>query len=234
MFLRVKGEIILVNNDSDENIDEYGKRYGNIKIINIFKNEGFGRACNIGAKVARGRTLLFLNPDTEIVSGNVEMVLNEQKNKNIAIIGSNLINSSGKTHKWSAGKKINIYDLVRNNLRLPRSRLIWNSPEKIRADWVSGTALFIRKEVFNKLGGFDEKFFMYFEDIDLCRRAKKHGHRILYFPHFQVFHHSGQSYDNKITQKKHYYASQEYYFKKHCGTFQAILLKILKMFLRKK
>lgn len=228
VFLRVNGEIIIVNNDAEEKIDEYGRRYGSVSIINSPENKGFGQACNLGAKVAKGKTLFFLNPDTEIITGNIEAILNEQKKRNAAIVGSGLVDRKGRPHYWSAGKKINIYDIARNNLQIPRSRKIWNSAKRINADWVSGAAMFIRKDIFDYLGGFDENFFMYFEDIDLCRRAKKQGHRIVYLPHFQVFHHGGQSYDDRKTQKKHYYSSQEYYFKKHCGPVQPVLLKILK------
>lgn len=227
IFSRIGGEIILVNNDQKENLEEFKRRYENIKIINSGNNVGFGKACNIGAKEANENVLFFLNPDTEIQSESIEAVIYELKH-GTDIIGSSLVGLNNATCQWSAGKKISLYDLARNNLHIPRSRSIWDSRNKVETDWVSAAAFFIKKDVFEKLGGFDEKFFMYFEDIDLCRRAKESDCKIIYFPYFSVFHHGGQSYGDKISQKSHYYASQEYYFKKHCGPFQTMLLKILR------
>ncbi|HLN19368.1 MAG TPA: glycosyltransferase family 2 protein [Patescibacteria group bacterium] len=224
---KISGEVILVNNDSNETLEEYINRFNNLRILNNRENAGFSRACNQGAGIAQGEILLFLNPDTEILSDNIEDVLKILKTNN-SIVGARLIDSQNKTHRWSAGRKINLYDLLRNNLQIPRSKKIWNSKNSISADWVSGTSLFIKKKDFEKLNGFDENFFMYFEDIDLCRRAKKGGLKIIYYPTFSIFHFGGESYGDKFEQKDNYFASQEYYFKKHCGPLQTMLLKILR------
>jgi GT2 family glycosyltransferase len=201
-------EIILVNNgDSRPEIAD-------AKIINLEKNLGFGNACNQGAKIAQGEILCFLNSDTEILD-NIKKVADLFDNdKGIGIIGPKLITSENKTQYWCAGLETNFWDLVRNKLGYPRSKKIWNSDKSTECDWVSGASLFIRKDIFEKLGGFDEKFFMYFEDMDLCKRARNLGYKVLYFPDWNVKHFGGKSFSSKFKQKRLYYSSLIYYFKK--------------------
>lgn len=214
-FLGVEYEIIVVNND---NLDI--QCLSEIKIINSGKNIGFGAACNLGAKTAQGEILCFLNPDTEIVSENIQDLLGEfEKDNKLAIIGPRLIVESPRrgvsTQEWIAGKEVTILNTLLNNFGYKRDKKIWASESPIECAWVSGAAMFVREDLFQKLGGFDEKFFMYFEDIDLCRRARKLGYKILYFPNFQIKHFGGKSFLDKKTQKRYYYLSQLTYFRKH-------------------
>lgn len=225
-------EIIIVNNDQTEKLENVCRDFPNVRIINRGKNIGFGAGNNLGAKYVNGKIILFLNPDTEILSENIEDVLAQfDKDCNLGVLGAQLINKTGKVQDWSVGNETGLWDIARNNLKIPRSRKIWESKKSLLVDWVSGTAFFIRRDIFEKIGKFDENFFMYFEDIDLCRRTRKAGKKVLYFPDFEVRHYGGESYKNKNWQKKNYYDSQEYYFKKHCGAFQAKILKITRYFL---
>jgi O-antigen biosynthesis protein len=225
-------EIIVVNNDEKENLTEIKNNFPDIKIIDHRKNIGFGSANNLGAKMARGRYLFFLNPDSEIISDNIRQVIDEfESNEKIGIIGSQLLEADGKIQKWSAGEEINFTSLVLNNIGLPRDKKIWKRKEKKAADWVSGTAMFARKEVFEKIGGFDGQFFMYFEDADLCRRIKKTGKSVIYFPAYKILHKSGRSYSSKKIQKKHYYDSQEHYFKKNRPKIEYWAVKIMRKIL---
>lgn len=220
-------EIIVVNNDKEKKPEELIKNYPDVKAVSSGGNVGFGAANNLGAKLAKWEYLVFLNPDVEILSSKAEAVLEEfKKDESIGAIGVRLVTPEGKVQKWCAGYEINIIDLARNNLGFPKSQKIWKSKIKKEADWVSGTAFFISKKLFGEIGGFDENFFMYFEDIDLCKRIRNVGKKILYFPNFCVRHKSGESYQDKKTQKKDYYKSQEYYFKKHFGVWPMKLVKI--------
>jgi GT2 family glycosyltransferase len=88
--------------------------------------------------------------------------------------------------------------------------------------------MFIRKRTFDRLGGFDENIFMYFEDADFCERARALGNKIIYFPDFVVKHLGGASFENKKIQKKYYYISQEYFFKKHCQKWEVIALRLIR------
>lgn len=98
-----------------------------------------------------------------------------------------------------------------------------------KVDWVSGAALSCRREVFEKLGGFDEQFFMYFEDVDLCLRAKKRGWEVWYLPECKIYHLRGKSQPAKSRKKaKVYYQSQDYFFQKHRGKIYSLLVKLIR------
>lgn len=220
-------EIIIVNNDENQNIEELAIDFSKVKVINNKKNVGFGSGINLGVSEVKGEYLLFLNPDTQILTDNIEKVFDEFRG-NIGIIGGGIIDPRNKKQEWSAGREISFYDLVRNNLGINRSCPVWNSSQKTRCDWVTGTCFFIKKRVFQELSGFDETFFMYFEDMDLCKRARLVGYEILYFPDFNIFHSGGESYVDKKMQKKHYYDSLEYYFQKHCHWFGRLIVRFLR------
>ncbi len=227
-------EIIIVNNDEKETLEIIKNKFPEVKIIKSDKNIGFGRANNLGVRSAKGKLLLFLNPDARILSGKVEDVFEEfNKDNNLGAVGVRLVTKEGKTQKWSAGEKIDLFDILRNNLGFPKNKKIWTSPIKREVAWVAATALFIQRTLFEKVGGFDEKMFMYFEDIDLCTRINSLGCRVLYFPDFSVLHLGGESYKSQKDQKRHYYASQDYYFKKHCNKAEYYAIKMLKVIFNK-
>jgi GT2 family glycosyltransferase len=217
-------EIIVVNN-SEEEISGIS----DVQVIHPHENLGFGKGHNLGARNAQGEILWILNADTEILEGDIEKIIREIRVKReIGVIGVKLMGENNKVQLWSAGSELNLWDLIKNNLGIKSSRKIWESKEKREADWVSGTSLFIRKDLFLKMGGFDEKFFMYFEDIDLCKRVRKTEYKVIYFPEFVVKHFGGKSFENSVLQKKYYYQSQDYYFEKHFGKFQSGLVKLLR------
>jgi GT2 family glycosyltransferase len=222
-ILGVDYEIIVVNNDSFEI-----QLPSDTKIINVGKNVGFGAGCNIGARKAQGKILCFLNPDTEIVSERIHEFIQEFNDSNIGIIGPKLVTRDNKIQEWSTGIETTLLNVVLNNFKVKRGKKIWESPKIIECDWVSGAAIFVRNDIFKKLRGFDEKFFTYFEDEDLCRRAKEEGYKILYYPDFTVKHFGGISFSSKKEQKKLYYQSQDYYFEKHCGEVTKKILKLLR------
>lgn len=228
-FLKnINYEIILVNNDENA-LSEIKEIFLQITTIEQNKNIGFGRAINLGARKAEGEVFLILNPDTEIISGRLEDVFNEFSGKReVGIIGSRIVNFFGETQPWIAGAKKDFWDLFKNNLGFIKSKKKWQSDKKIEVGWVAGTAMFIKRELFEELLGFDENFFLYFEDIDICERAKRLNKKIFYFPDFVVKHLGGASFSGKKDQKKHYYDSQEYYFKKHRSKLEFLAVKLLR------
>ncbi len=227
----VKLEIIVVNNDEENIVLDGDER---LKIIEVNENIGFGRACNLGAKEAVGEILCFLNPDTEIISENINDILKEFKNnKEIGVIGPKITEKNGKVQKWITGKELSLWRILKNNFGIIDDEKIWLSKEKQETAWVTGAVLFSRKNLFEKIDGFDEKFFMYFEDIDLCKQVRMKKYKILFFPKFTVRHLGGGSAKNRQTQKEEYYKSQDYYFQKWFGTSMMQLVRILRYFHRK-
>lgn len=228
---KIDFEIIIVNNDAAASLPKFQEASDRITLVQSKKNLGFGGGSNLGAAQARGEILLFLNPDAELQSDNIAEVCRLfDSPQSAGIVGSLILDKNMAVQPWSAGYEISLKNLIRNNLSLAKSARIWNSPTKISADWVSGTALFIKKKLFSGLNGFDESFFMYFEDMDLCRRARQAGYPVIYYPSFRVSHAGGMSYGNRLNQKNDYYLSQEKYFKKHRPFYEWLAVKMLRSF----
>ncbi len=210
--LDVNYETIVVNNGI---YDLEVSLPSEVEIVNMKKNIGYGAGCNAGAKIAKGDILCFLNPDTEILSNNMGDILKKfSNNKQLGVIGPKLLRENGKTQWWCAGKEFTFWRLIKNNLGLIDSKKIWESEKEILADWVSGAALFIQKEIFEKIRGFDENFFMYFEDEDLCRRIRILGYKVLYYPNFIIYHAGGKSRKNIFKQKMQFFKSMAVYIGK--------------------
>lgn len=222
-------EIIVVNNDASESLEKIINVFPKIKVLTCPKNYGFGSAANKGASIATSNVFLFLNPDTEIINNRIDLLLKEfENNPRVGVIGPKIIDQDGYIQKYCFGKEPTFWEILKNNLNFLKSKTKITNVQKKNVDWVSGAALFIRKSVFEKLNGFDKNFFLYFEDVDLCRRARLSGWKILYFPNLIVRHLSGKSFSNKRIQKKHFYASQFKYFLKHHGQLQAKLIDFLR------
>lgn len=222
-------EIIIVNNDPSEELTEIEKIFPKIKIVHNRKNSGFGSANNLGFNASCGELIWFLNPDVEVLHFDANKILSVfERNEKLGIIGPRLVDFSKKTQPWSAGSEINLFDLVGNNIGFPRSRKIWENGGPVAAAWVSGAAMLIRRTSFEKAQGFDPNFFVYFEDIDLCRKVRENGEKVMYFPEFSVKHFGGGSSASKESQKTEYYKSQDYYFKKHSGPVVSFAVRILR------
>jgi len=210
-------EIIIVNNDQQVDLLEMKQKYPAIKLIKQENNVGFGRACNVGAGEAQGELLLFLNPDTQFLDDYASQIIAKFKaNAQIGVVGPRLITDEGETQEWCAGKDVTIWRLIKNNLWIIESKKIWESTRATSVDWVSGAALVIKRDLFEKIGGFDKEFFMYGEDMDLCRQAKVLGYSIFYYPDIAVLHSGGKSRESWLKQKLQFYKSSAYYLiKKH-------------------
>ena len=219
-------EIIVVNND--ENPLEKPSGLGSVKVVEHNKNKGFAQAANLGAKKASGKILFFLNADTEILTTNIHDVLDAFNNQSAGAIAPKLVLPNGSPQPWSVGYEITLWDIIKNNLGCIKSKRVWLQNKTGAIDWASGAALAVSREIFEKCNGFDEKFFMYFEDVDLCKRIRKIGKKIISLPHVLVIHIGGQSKSSTKEQKDQYYESQDYYFKKHFGLISVYTIKFLR------
>lgn len=224
-------EIIIVNNYPEEKLEKIRQRFPGTKVIVSSKNGGFGQGNNVGAREASGEYLWLLNPDTEIIAGDLRLVMEEfRQDAGLGALGCCLMTEYGKIQEWGAGTEITLWDLLKNNLGICASRKIWESGHAREAAWVAGTALFVRKDLFLEVGGIDEDIFMYFEDVDLCKRIRETGRKILYFPEMEILHKCGGSYgtEGKKRQKQNYYDSLVYYFKKHRPGLETSVVKTLR------
>lgn len=223
-------EIVVVDNSSfeSEKIDNRFVSKKNIKIV-FAKNNGFGAACNEGAKVATGKKLLFINSDI-VFEGDVfsPCVSYMHSNTDIGILGCKLVLKNGELdHGCKRGFPtplasfcyyLKLDKIFRGSKKCGAYRLSYLSNEEINeVDAVSGAFLMIKKDLFDEIGGFDETFFMYGEDLDLCFRVKQQGMKIVYFPEVVVTHLKGQSGLN--TKSKvvlyHFYNAMIIFYDKH-------------------
>ncbi|AFH48453.1 Putative glycosyltransferase [Ignavibacterium album JCM 16511] len=220
-------EIIIVDNNSpNKNLFLLEEKYKSEKIHFFYseKNLGFGKGCNLGASKAKGEFLLFLNPDTiveEDIFTNILDLFNSEKK--IGIIGP-----KQQTRKpcfdFSAGYYPNVFFELFNLFGLGvffEGFLVnlltkLSSKEYLNVHWILGAAIFIRKELFDLVDGFDKDYFMFFEEVDLCRRVYKRGYRIVYFHKLKI-HHIGS-----VSGKRNYflytvrtYASKYLFLTKH-------------------
>lgn len=222
-------EIIVIDNASYDNSasllkDEFGDK---IQLIENEKNLGFSGANNLAAKNAKGEVLLFLNSDTilkeDIFPRLKNLFIRDEK---LGAISPTLITLSGKEQEATYGKFPTLKKLV---LRQIVKKDKEESNALIEADWISGCAMAVKKNVFDKIQGFDENFFLYYEDVDICKRIKEVGYKVAIDTKSSLVHLGGASLGLNRKRKEYYYASQDYYFKKHHGNVQAAMLKVIRL-----
>ena len=193
----IVNEIIVVDNDSVDGTVDYLKKR---KLTTIFpgKNLGYGQAANLAAEKAEGKYLFILNPDTEFPPSTLADLYNfAERSDNVGLISPLLIYPDGRP-QLSAREFPRRTDILFGR----GSPLFWlgitgekkagyirpadERPLEVPA--VSATAIFIRKELFERIGGFDRRFFLYLEDLDLCKRIEQEGGKIILLPPVRVTH----------------------------------------------
>ncbi|HSW98139.1 MAG TPA: glycosyltransferase family 2 protein [Candidatus Saccharimonadales bacterium] len=218
-----KFEIIIVDNASTDGSIPFLKSQKwatHIKFIENNKNYGFAKGCNIGAKHASARLLLFLNSDTQIedkgLDGMVEFL---EKNEKVGILGGKLSNPDGSAQLY-AGTFYTLSIVLLMLIGAERFGLSRFSPSHIsQVDWVSGGSMMVQKNMFDELGGFDETFFMYLEDMELCYRAFKKGYLTYYYPSVTIIHKQHGS-SNRSFAIVHIYEGLLYFYKKHKSSLE--------------
>lgn len=179
-------EVVFVdNNSSDDSIPYIKKNYPYVKIIKNNRNLGFGVANNIGIKHCNGDMLFLLNNDTEFSPNTLEDLLKFKKEQHCNIVGPRLLNTEKDDPLDGGYMQMDIL----------------GSPGKGSLFYIEGCALMILKKDFYKLGGFDDKYFMYAEDIDLCWRANLYGFKLGVCENVQLIHYGGGSSHKTQIQK---------------------------------
>lgn len=238
---KISYEIIIVDNASTDGsqaqISKLKTQNKNLNLKTIFnkKNVGFTKANNQAVKIARGQYLLFLNSDILVLNNAIEKLFNFyiQNEKMINFLGGKLLNKN-LTLQPSCGP---MYSLPMIFAHLFLKGDYWGltrySPNKIKeVDWISGACILTKKEIFQKLGGFDEKIFMYMDEIDLFFRAKKNGFRIFFYPEAKFIHLGSASSVGRTYPILQVYRGLLYFYKKHHSN--PISLFVLKFMLKLK
>ena len=243
LFLETRGisfEVIIIDNGSTQiGLDEVISKYSGVKLIKNSTGRGFATVNNQGFAEASSEHILMLNNDVVFVEDVISKVVEFSKSQNDqAIIGCKLLNSDG-SHQISIvdfdslsnlfGESFFLYKLFTKNKLLNKYHL--NDAElsdAIEVDALKGAFMFIPRDVLNKLGGLDERFYFYYEETDFCYRWKQIGGKVLYFPEAKIIHVGGASTDSNLWFKySNQHISRIQFFQKHFVGLKYILAVIL-------
>ena len=225
-------EVILINNSPDNLLPKFN--LPNFKLIET-KNYGFANANNIGAENANGEYLFFLNGDTIVKSDFLEDFDNEYSGKEFGAVGLKLFFNDG-TFQPSCYLENNFFNEIKNK-KLEKFYKSGNTAKRLeiekkysivqKEDWVSGAAMIIKKDVFFKIGGFDERFFLFYEDADICKRLNDSGNPVYFYPKSNIVHLKGENVNREFNNITYYFSkkSQLLYYKLHNSFMQRLLIR---------
>lgn len=228
----IRGEVIVVDNASDDgSVEMLRRRYPEVLRIVNSTNLGFAKANNLALRRARGKYLLLINPDTIVQEDTFRvMVRFFEDHPNVGLAGCKILNPDGTFQlacrrsfptPWVAFTKIvGLSALFPGSKLFGRYNLTYLDPnESYEVDAVSGSFMMLRREVYEQVGGLDEDFFMYGEDLDWCYRIQQAGWKIYYVPQTQIIHYKGESTKRSdIDELKAFYEAMELFVKKHLSS----------------
>ena len=238
-------EVIVVDNNSKDGSQEFLsqlEKKGKIKLILNQTNLGFAKANNQALDLAKGEFILFLNPDTEILDqAIVKAVKFMRQHEDWGIMGCQLIDKNGQV-QMSVRRFPTLISQILILLKLhhlfpkltPLKKYFFSDFDYSRVqevDQVMGAFLLTKHKIINQIGGFDENFYLWFEEVDFCKRVQNAGWKVIYNPEIKIIHHGGQSFCQILSYKKQkiYNQSVIYYFKKHHPAWQAKFLMMLQL-----
>ncbi len=217
---KIAHQVVVVDNASGDGTTSLVRdNFPQVLLLEEKKNLGFAKGCNRVLQFPPPQYILFLNPDVTVEEGAIDLMISLlEKREEIGIAGGGL---------WGVNQKLqptyrefptygNLFATKRN----PLGRLLGKAPqakeEEKEVDSVAGAFMMIRGELFHQLGGFDERFFMYVEDVDLCYRAKRTGKKVFYFPQARAWHLWGGSTELcRKRMKVEHHRSLYRFFEKH-------------------
>lgn len=237
-----KGEvsrITVVDNGSTDASANAVEDLPNVEVIRTGQNLGFGAACNIGAKASQSPYILFLNPDTRLETDSIYVALafmERTENTKVGICGIQLVDEQGRISRTCA-RYPTLGRLVSSALGLDKLPGLkgtgihmadWDHSETTPVDHVMGAFYFMRREAFERVGGFDERFFVYLEDVDLSKVSNEAGWRTWYLTEARAFHAGGGT-SRQVKVHRLFYSlrSRLLYAFKHFPRWQAWLLLVV-------
>jgi GT2 family glycosyltransferase len=242
----VKFEIIVVdNNSTDGTLGEIRRKFPEVVILESLQNLGFGKANNLGSKIAKGEFLFFLNSDTILLNNAVKMFydfLNKNRSMNIHFVGcmlfdklKKIIHSGGTFPSMLGIIESQVVRYLFGNIDNNKTDVITRKDDFIEVNYITGADLFVSSDIFSKLNGFDEDFFMYYEDTDLQKRAEYFGYSRVLIWGPEIFHLEGGSKDSSnysIRRSLMVHKSMLTYFRKHSGKYRFFIFKIIFVVIR--
>ena len=230
-------EVIVVDSASTDHSLDILARFPWVTALPQTENVGFTRGNNIALRAARGRHLLLLNPDTEVLGDALSvMVAYLDAHPAVGIVGPHTLNTDGTTQSTRRSFPTFVTALFESTWLqrfappgVLRRYWLTDAPDDaiMGVGWVQGSALMARREVYDSIGGLDEGYIMYAEEMDWCRRAQDAGWGVVYLGPAQIIHHGGKSTDQVVAQRHIYFQqSKVRYFRKHHGALTGEVLRI--------
>lgn len=235
-------EVIVVDSGSEDGSAAMARQeFPWVRLIACEENVGFPRGNNIGLGEANGRFLLLLNPDTELVGDALSRMVDYlRRQPDVGVLGPQLLNPDGTVQSSRRRFPTLATAFLESTWlqpwapqRLLRRYYAADLPDDAVADvdWVTGACMLARRQVAAAIGGMDEDYFMYSEELDWCRRMKDAGWRVVYFPSAQVVHHVGKSSEQAVTARHvNFNRAKLRYFRKYHGRFPAAVLRLFLLF----
>ena len=222
-------EIIVVDNaSSDGTVPMLKRRFEDVSLIENSENVGFARANNQALALAVGDYVCLINPDTIVQENTFSILLDFFQNyPDTGMVGCKVLNADGSLQlacrrsyptPWVAFTKIvGLAALFPKSRLFGRYNLTFLDPEKVtEVEAISGSFMLVKKTVIENVGGLDQDFFMYGEDLDWCYRIKKAGYKIYYVPHTQIIHFKGESSKKSpFQQRRLFYEAMRLFVQKH-------------------
>lgn len=224
-------QVIVVDNGSVDGSADVCVGVAGVALLRKAENLGFARACNVGAQAARGEVLLFLNPDCRVNAGSIDRCVAELQVPGVGVCGVALVDDSGSVartcHRFPTAGDFarRIVGLHVLSARFGDGRMSgWDHASDADVDHVIGAFYAIRRTLFDRLGGFDERFFVYLEDLDLSLRVRKMGYRTRFLARPSSFH-VGGGLSRNVKARRLFYATRSriLYAYKHFPRWQAYL-----------
>jgi len=234
-------EIIVLDNASDDGTADYvTAHFPNVRATASKVNTGFARGNNLAAQKACGRYLLFLNPDTWVDEDMVSAMVNFlDSHPQAGACAPRILNPDNSLQRGAMRTlptlETLLYELSGLSRLFPRSRRFgrymmtwWDHNDRREVEQPAGACIAMRREVFEQIGGFDEGYFMYYEDVELCRAILAEGWKIYFLPDVCAYHIGNQSASQAVTKNfPQFYRSMYRYFRRHHGRLAAWVAKLL-------
>jgi N-acetylglucosaminyl-diphospho-decaprenol L-rhamnosyltransferase len=229
---------VVDNGSSDGTAAHVQHKYPSVKVINAGGNVGFARANNIGIRATTSDYVLLINPDTVAPPGAIQtLVRGLASHPEAAIAGARLLNERGFPElswgeaitPWHETKQMIFSRLYLRKLRFVVRRMDRLSRQAREVDWVSGACMVIRRADLEQVGGLDERYFMYNEDVDLCVEMRKRGRTTLYIAAAEVLHYRGRSAPKNPELERRRQQSHVAYYEKHLRAWTPLLRAYLKL-----
>lgn len=234
--------IVIDNNSSDGSVAYIKELYPDLTVIQNKNNIGFAKANNQGARYAKGKYLLFLNPDTIVKENAIGLLYACIEKYNYGAVGPKLVSENGNVQLVCARKFPSLTGTFYNMFLLERifsrSKVFgknlmgyWDHQDSRKVDSLSGACIMMRKKTFEEIGGFDEDYIFYGEEIDLCFKIHKIGERIFYCSNAEVMHYGGGSSKTANEEEVFYgiilFSSKRLFFFKNAGIIAFLVFNFI-------